>query len=705
MMNLKQQKLARKVCLQRWLRPAMMCSILLVAAMLRATAAQPRDTLWCVSAPDNDLVELLGSEGYRVVRCGNNLTALFLAPEGAPVLLLGTDAQKPSQLAENELELITRKRLRVFADFAWTGAEEPQLRKVVNERVVVPKTFGSLSPMQLLSINQANFFEAKSHNPSLVLARVVGFDNAVFGLTDTEIFPLVDSPAPGVTLSTARLSEFSKLRLMPERHWQSFWENMLTNLTGQEVKFGSWPSQAWPAYSQDAQLPDSARIHAVRKGVEWFWKGHFLVHPSWRAAYLEKYQNIWLPQGPALPADAPDGDGSMGILEGHYSAIDAKGKQDYRYWLRTDVHGEAAMALTLASKLLRNDTYTQTARRLVDFSLNAASQGPRKDPKSPVYGLLSWGLYDVTLDVYYGDDNARYLLGALLAAHLMGEKGWDERFRLAIDANLETTGLDGFHGDRLEGRDIEKNGRDFYRNRHFVNPHPHYESWMWAVYLWQYSLTGEKKYLETSKKGIKATMEAYPDEWKWTNGIQQERARMVLPLAWLYRVEPTEEHRQWLDLMVGELRKNQMPCGAIREELGDPSKGDFGGPTRNSQYGRGEAPLIFRNGDPVADMLYTSNFAFFGLNEAARATGDAEIQKMTDRLADFLVRIQVCSQNQPDVDGAWYRAFNYRDWNWWASNSDAGWGALSTLTGWIQSWIVSTLAMREMNTSYWELTH
>lgn len=34
-------------------------------------------------------------------------------------------------------------------------------------------------------------------------------------------------------------------------------------------------------------------------------------------------------------------------------------------------------------------------------------------------------------------------------------------------------------------------------------------------------------------------MASYPEQWSWTNGIQQERARMILPLAWLYRVEPT----------------------------------------------------------------------------------------------------------------------------------------------------------------------
>lgn len=37
-------------------------------------------------------------------------------------------------------------------------------------------------------------------------------------------------------------------------------------------------------------------------------------------------------------------------------------------------------------------------------------------------------------------------------------------------------------------------------------------------------------------------MENYPEGWKWTNGIQQERARMILPLAWLVQVQDTPEH-------------------------------------------------------------------------------------------------------------------------------------------------------------------
>src|SRR5690606_28364898 len=126
---------------------------------------------------------------------------------------------------------------------------------------------------------------------------------------------------------------------------------------------------------------------------------------------------------------------------------------------------------------------------------------------------------------------------------------------------------------------------------------------MWACYLWLYKQTGYKPLLIKAKLAIEKTMEAYPDKWKWTNGIQQERARMVLPLAWLVRVEDTPEHRAWLDKMVSELLTYQVDCGAITEEIGGKGFGRYGPPQSNAEYGETEAPLIFANGDPVSDML------------------------------------------------------------------------------------------------------
>ncbi|MBQ6186434.1 MAG: hypothetical protein IJK49_00615 [Prevotella sp.] len=669
---------------------------------VEARQKSPR-TLWCMASKDNDLAQLLQSEGFRLKRAATVEAVLSKAPHHAAVLLLGNGTRTVQQLTADNIRMIEQKKLRVFADFAAMPDAETQTREVTVERVVVTEPMGTLKPMDLLTVNRARFISCQPVRPLMVIARVAGFDYAPFGLTDTETFPLVDQPQTNVYTSTACLSEFSKLRLMPEHHWQAFWQWMVGRLLGRDVTFSRWPALVTPAYTATEPLPTTAKKEAVRRGVEWFYGAHLLVHPSWADDYLTKYERIEPPVGPAVPVEAPCGDGSNGILEGHCSAIDADGHQAYRYSIRADVQGESAMALTLASRLLGNEEYKRVAQRLLDFAVKVCIAGPRNDPKSPSYGLVSWTTNYI--NVYYGDDNARFLLGALIAAHLMGEHRWDKKLRDAIDANFLTTGKNGFRGARLEDADIQKNGRQYYADRDLINPHPHYESWMWAVYLWLYSQTHEEKYLDLSRRGIALTMKAYPDGWRWTNGIQQERARMVLPLAWLYRVEPMEEHLAWLQTIIADIKANQQPSGAIREELGDPAKGDFGGPRRNSDYGRYEAPLIFKNGDPVVDMLYTSNFAIFGLNEAARATGDKTITHMANSLADFLVRIQARSKKCRDIDGAWYRAFNYRDWNWWASNSDAGWGNLGTLAGWTQSWIVGTLAMMQMNTSYWELTH
>jgi hypothetical protein len=81
--------------------------------------------------------------------------------------------------------------------------------------------------------------------------------------------------------------------------------------------------------------------------------------------------------------------------------------------------------------------------------------------------------------------------------------------------------------------------------------------------------TGYEPLLDKAKQAIAITMNHYPERWIWTNGIQQERARMILPLAWLVRVEDTPQHREWLELVCDDLLVNQVACGALREALVD----------------------------------------------------------------------------------------------------------------------------------------
>ena len=170
------------------------------------------------------------------------------------------------------------------------------------------------------------------------------------------------------------------------------------------------------------------------------------------------------------------------------------------------------------------------------------------------------------------------------------------------------------------------------------------------------------------------------------------------------RVEDTPEHREWLKLMAQELLTYQDGSGAIRETIGDAGHGKYGAPSSNEAYGTTEAPLIQNNGDPICDLLYTTNFAFLGLHEASAATGDSLYIKAEKRLAKFLARMQVCSESHPELDGAWFRAFDFNRWEYWASNADVGWGAWCTETGWTQGWIVAVLALRQLNTNFWDLT-
>jgi hypothetical protein len=121
------------------------------------------------------------------------------------------------------------------------------------------------------------------------------------------------------------------------------------------------------------------------------------------------------------------------------------------------------------------------------------------------------------------------------------------------------------------------------------------------------------------------------------------------------------------------------------------------------KYGSNEASLIAENGDRVSDLLYTVNFAFLGMHEAASATGDPEIWKACDRLAEFLVRIQVRTEKYPYLEGGWFRAFDYGRWEFYASNADIGWGAWCIESGWTQGWITAVLGFRQMDISLWDL--
>jgi len=656
---------------------------------------------------DNDLVRVAGACGIRVRRFDSAEQAVRDAAEGSGVLILADGyPAETTDVAAEVFETAAKKRLRVYVEYPTSlpGIDlGPPKALGLDRMVVTSDAFGeALAPRRIAMINAGHVVEAQAAESHLVAAKVAGVDRAVFGLVDTPTLPvLFEHPDGHVLVSTTKLSHFVTGRYMPQDAWAAIWRMVLGWVEpSQRVPPLGWTPTVRPTYSATEPLPANAELQAVRRAAGWFKKGRLLRHPQWPKEALDwalTYNTVRDKPGD----DWPVGDGSLGITEGYSSTIRLDGSQPMRYAVRNDCTSEVAMALAFDTATGADPSGARIAANLLDyvFTGSVLAQGPRADPESPSCGLVGWALDNP--GKYWGDDNARALLAVLATARLVDEPRWNDAVARCIVANFRTSGVHGYREPCVNEEHLRLRGWKSYWAGDYVRYSPHYESWLWACFLWAYDKTGYPPLLDKSKTGARMLMEAYPDGWYWVvRSSQIERARALLPLAWLVRVDDTPEHRRWLRTVAADLVAAQDASGAIRETLGGTDQAV----ESNAAYGTGEVTILQENGDPLADMLYTCNFAVIGLHEAAAATGDPFYREAEDKLAGFLTRIQVRSDAHPELDGAWYRGFDFRRWDYWASNADWEWGAWCTETGWGTPWIAATLALRQMKTSLWDLT-
>ena len=647
-------------------------------------------------SPDNDLYAVLVSRGRRFPRFDAPEEAVDQVPRGAGLLIMADDYPgRTTEVDEDVLTTASQKAVRAYIEYP---ASLPEIeagppRAAQWERgIVASNAFEPhLQRLTILDLHGCQFVPMRAQDPLLAVGRVAGLDHAVYGLPKECHALLFKHPHYDALISSTKLSHFVTARYSPTHAWKFIWQTVLGLLApGKRMPQIAWVPTVRPSYSNRESLPRDAERLAFRRGLEWFINSGLLLRSH--AGGTEEVR-----KGVA---------GAGGLMEGFASLINPDGSQPMHRGLRTDCIGEGAGALSFGGMIRKDHPGPGIARNLVDyiFSRSILAQGPRADPMSPSFGLLSWGSSPPSDSIYYGDDNARAMLGMIAAISMLGSERWNELLLRCLLANLRTTGSKGFRGWRIEEPELQEKGWRHFHDRPIAFYAPHYEAYLWACYLWAFHQTQYEPFLSKTRMGIRMMMEAYPEEWTWTNGIAQERARMILPLAWLVRVDDTPQHREWLRLMGREVSALQDRCGAIREELGGLGKGSYGPPTSNEDYGKHEATVLQANGDPICDMLYTSNFAFLGLHEAAAATKEALFIRAEDRLAEFLCRIQMSSKKHPELDGAWCRAFDFGKWDYWGSSADAGWGVWSIESGWTQSWIVSVLAMRQMKTSLWDMS-
>ena len=695
------------------LKPALYTLTILIISLFFACSAG-KSTIVISCSEDNDLYKVMKQNNISVKRYDTPEEAVKRAKKGSGLLILA-DGYPVNTTSLDTLiyKEAVRKKLKLYIEYpSWLpGMKSRQPRETLLERVVVTTDMiKGLDKMQILSIHGCFYTPFDADNHLLSLSKVAGFDRAVYG-TGGDSHAILFNFQSDILVSTTKLSQFVTARYAPKESMQALWEYILTWVTGGNEKFKtlSWETTVRATYSPDEELAaDAARI-AVQRGIDWHTNAKMLLSEGgWN-----EYRDLWKLDDydmnttvPAVNNAAPQplsdpGDGTFGVLEGIASEVRLDGSQPVRWWLRSDSNGESSLAFALRSAMDGDTTSRLIAGNLLDW-LYFKSGLFQNDPSEPNYGLLFWAPGNA--QALYQDNDIKAILGCMGTAGLLETDRWDEVLVKNILGNFRTTGVNGFRGRRIENPDLIKKGWQSYMKRDFTLYQPHYEAWTWSSYLWLYDKAGWKPLLEKTRKGISMMMNAYPDGWRWTNGIQQERGRMLLPLAWLIRVDDRPEYRQWIKQLADDIEKCQDESGAIREELGDPSKGDYVPPLSNEAYGTNEAPLIQENGDKVADLLYTCNFTFVGLHEAYAATGDIQFRRMADKLADFLVRVQVKSDKHTSLDGGWMRAFDYGRWDYLGSNADSGWGAWSIEAGWTQAWVPGVLAMRELETNLWQIS-
>ena len=685
--------------------------------LMFAHACSPRADISLSCKDDNDLYQILKENKIACIRFNTPEEAVDNAKEGTGVLILADGyPQQTTVINASLFEKAKNKKLRLYIEYPSFLPDIPLSRPRITslERVVVSTdSIENLSKMQILDFHKFSYIDILNKNHFLALSKVAGFDHAVYGTENSTgessiLFKLHDG---NILVSTTKLSQFIQARYAPKGAMQAIWMYIIKWAKGEKTSIRQleWTADVRSSYSREEQLPKNAARTAVQRGIDWHTNAKMLLNEEgwkeykqlWNLNDSNMYTTVPAVNSAAPQPMAPVGDGRFGVLEGIVSEVCPDGSQSTRWWLRSDSNGESSLAFALRWELDGDTRSKLIAKNLMDW-VYFKSGLFQKDPLKANYGLLFWAPGNA--QALYQDNDIKTILSCIGTSGILNTDRWNKALTSNILGNFRTTGANGFRGWRLENPDLLKKGWQHYWNKNTVQLQPHYEAWTWSSYLWLYDKTKWTPLLEKTQKAIRMMMDAYPQDWRWTNGIQQERGRMLLPLAWLIRVDDRPEYRIWLKRLANDIEKCQDKTGGIREELGALDHGDMAPPKSNEAYGSGEAPLIQENGDPVADLLYTCNFTFLGLHEAYAATGDVQYKRMADKLADFLIRIQVKSEKHKNLDGGWFRAFDYRQWEYWGSNADSGWGAWSIEVGWTQAWIPSVLAMRELNLNLWDIS-
>ena len=359
-------------------------------------------------------------------------------------------------------------------------------------------------------------------------------------------------------------------------------------------------------------------------------------------------------------------DGTRGVYEGFRS-------HDHKLIpvLRSDCNAETALAFLLYGRLTGKRRYGKIAENIFAFLWKRGWQD--RDRSHAAFGL--WKFYDDFAPYavrVYPNDNGEVGRALFLLHRYTGREQYRESALLTAEKFLQLrihckkTCLWGEEINRLGVkeyvRQMEKAGE--YAG-HLFHADPG------ILFLYAYQATKDKRYLDA----VQAT---------FTSRSPQD----LFLLAFAFTVTGDRIYRVLLRKAVAKLAEEQMPCGAFL-----PSRQALKGiKMTNRFYGLAEVDVRHAIDEPITDQLYINSKAALNLYSAYYATGEARYNRMFLKVMDFLVKIQLHSAD-PRLDGAWMRAFDCKNWDYYGSNGDIDWGPYCIESGWSNSWTAIALAL------------
>ena len=169
---------------------------------------------------DNDLLLALTDSSARIRRVDTPEKAVAEAPAGSAVLILADryPAQK-TKISSSGWDAAKTKRLRMFVEYpaSLPGFETTAPTRIKWERgVITTDAFGAALPKdRILAIHDCHFLSAETSNPLMVIAKVAGYDRAVYGLPPDSFPILYEQPEHNLIVATTKLSGFAKARYAP----------------------------------------------------------------------------------------------------------------------------------------------------------------------------------------------------------------------------------------------------------------------------------------------------------------------------------------------------------------------------------------------------------------------------------------------------------------------------------------------------------